>query len=110
MFLQTLLQLNILILATPALAGWSLMPLAQPGAVHAACVVWQYRSVEAVAPKTEHTSAEEKQSANIPRLLVLPRMVKVAAAVPANQACVFFVAPTEALVSCNPFRQATRAP
>ena len=44
MFLQTLVQLNILILATPALAGWTLMPLAQPGAVRAACVVWQGRT------------------------------------------------------------------
>ena len=51
MLFQTLVQLNILILATPALAGWIALPMAQPGVVRAACVVLQIRAVEAAAPK-----------------------------------------------------------
>ena len=47
MLLQTLVQLNLLILATPALAGWVLLPLSQPSVVRA-CVVTQIQSVEAV--------------------------------------------------------------
>ena len=64
MLLQTLLQINILILATPALAGWTLMPLAQPGAVRAACVVWQGRTTEAVAPKSEQDRGGDQASAS----------------------------------------------
>lgn len=110
MFLQTLLQLNILILATPALAGWSMMPLAQPGAVHSACVVWQYRAAEAVAPKTECAVSEEKQGEQSPLPIRLPPLIRPDAPIVTDQQCAFAVAPTEALVSCNPFPQATRAP
>ena len=110
MFLQTLLQLNILILATPALAGWAFMPLTQPGAVRAACVVWQGRTVEAVAPKSEQVEAAKTRQAARPQPLVLPRLVTPGVVRPADQAPVFLAAPPAALVSFNPFPHATRAP
>ena len=110
MFLQTLLQLNILILATPALAGWSLMPLAQPGAVRAACVIWQVRSVEAVAPKTQQAQTEEKQGAERKHLPVLPRRTQPNAILPGDKPCVYFAAPADARVCDHPFPHATRAP
>jgi len=108
MLLQTLLQLNLLLLTTPALAGWTLMPLAQPGAVRAACVVWQGRAVEAVAPRTG--PAEAARTLARPQPVVLPRLVKPATARPADQVPIFQAAPTAALVSFNPFPHATRAP
>ena len=54
MLLQTLVQLNILIFATPALAGWAMLPLAaQPDLVRVACVLVQSRAMEANAsPKS----------------------------------------------------------
>ena len=110
MFLQTLVQLNILILATPALVGWTLMPLTQPGAVRAACVVWQGRTVEAVAPKSEQVEVAKTRQAARPQPLILPRFVSPSAARPAHQALAFFVAPTVAPASFNPFPHATRAP
>ncbi len=108
MFLQTLVQLNILILATPALAGWTLMPLAQPGAVRAACVVWQGRTTEAVAPKPEQTV--QARRAVRPQPFILPRLVTPGTATPADQAPAFVVAPPAVLASFNPFPHATRAP
>jgi len=108
MFLQTLVQLNILILTTPALAGWTLMPLAQPGAVRAACVVWQGRAAEAVAPKSG--PAETVQTSARPHTIVLPRFVTPATAKPADQVPLFRAVPPAALVSFNPFPHATRAP
>jgi len=108
MFLQTLVQLNILILTTPALAGWTLMPLAQPGAVRAACVVWQGRAVEVAAPKAG--PAETAQAPARRQPVVLPRLVAPAAARPVDQVPIFQAAPTAALVSFNPFPHATRAP
>ena len=110
MFLQTLVQLNILILATPALAGWTLMPPAQPGAVRAACVVWQGRTTEAVAPKTRQAEAVQKQQAARLLPLSLPRRVTPIPARPVDQSPAFFVALVTAVVSFNPFPHATRAP
>ena len=110
MFLQTLLQLNILILATPALAGWNLMPLAQPGAVHAACVVWQYRSIETIAPKTERVQAEETQKAERSQLVVMPCATATSVVRLLPRMAAFTSAPAAILSSCNPFPQATRAP
>jgi len=108
MFLQTLVQLNILILATPALAGWTLMPLAQPGAVRAACVVWQSQTVEAVTPKAEQAQTVQTRAAR-PQPLVLPRLVSPVTARPSDETPALFVVPA-ALVSFNPFPHATRAP
>ncbi len=110
MFLQTLVQLNILILATPALAGWALTPLAQPGTGRAACVAWQGRMTEVVAPKPKQTETVQTRLAVYPQTLVLPRLVTLCAAMPVDQAPAFFVAPMSAFVSFNPFPQATRAP
>ena len=110
MFLQTLVQLNILILATPALAGWTLMPLTQTGAVRAVCVVWQGRAAEAVRPKSEQTELAQPRQAARPQLPALPRLVTPVLVRPADQAPAFFAALTAALVSFNPFPHATRAP
>ena len=108
MLLQTLLQLNILILTTPALAGWTLMPLAQPGAVRASCIVWQGRAVEAAAPKAG--SVETVRTLAHPLPVVPPRLVALDTALPVDQVPIFQAAPTAALVSFNPFPHATRAP
>jgi hypothetical protein len=110
MFLQTLLQLNILILATPALAGWNLMPLAQPGAVHAACVVWQYQAAEATAPKTERAQSEETRNVERSHPIVLSRFAPASVVEPGDQTPTFTAAPAAILHSCHPFSQATRAP
>ncbi len=110
MFLQTLVQLNILILATPALAGWTLMPLAQPGAVRASCVVWQGRTVAAVAPKPQQAEAAPSRQVARPQPRVLPRFVVPGVVKPADQAPTFLAAPAAVFVSLNPFPHATRAP
>lgn len=110
MFLQTLVQLNILILATPALAGWTLMPLAQPVAVRAARVVWQGRAVEAVAPKAKQTETVQTRLAVHPQPLLLPCLVTPETARPADQTPAYFFAPAAVLASFNPFPHAIRAP
>jgi len=110
MFLQTLVQLNILILATPALAGWTLMQTAQPGAVRVACVVWQGRTAEAVAPKAEQTGMVQARLAVRPQPLLLPRFVTPSTARPIDRTPAFFVAPAASHSSFNPFPHATRAP
>ena len=109
MFLQTLVQLNILILATPALAGWTLMPFAQPGAVRAVCVVWQGRTVEAVTPKSEQTETVRTRAAVCPQLPLLPRYATPGRQMPTDQTSVASAAPA-AFASFNPFPHAARAP
>ena len=99
MLLQTILQLNILILATPALAGWSLLPPAHPGLAHAAGIVRQYRATELNAPKTVTlTQVRQAMPAAAP-LCSAPAKPAVCAAIPAP-----------ALRVCNPFPHAARAP
>lgn len=110
MFLQTLVQLNILILATPALAGWTLMPVSQPGAVRAACVVWQYQAIESVAPKTDQIQTALIRQASRPQPLALPHPIILGTNLSADQAIAFAGIPTAALISFNPFPHATRAP
>ena len=109
MFLQTLVQLNILILATPALAGWTLMPFAQPGTVRAVCVVWQGRTVEAVAPKPEQTETVQARRAVCPQPPFLPRRATPERQMPTDQALTASAAPA-AFASFNPFPHAARAP
>ena len=99
MLFQTLLQLNILILATPALAGWSLLPPVH-GTVHAACVVWQYRAAETHAPKAAAAVMDTRQAK---RSLVLPAPSVLLAAVHAPT-------PRTALVSLPLLPHAARAP
>lgn len=110
MFLQTLVQLNILILATPALAGWTLMPLAHPGAVRAACVVWQFRAAEAAAPKANQIRTVQARRTTHPQPMVLPRLGTPSILLPTDQVAAFVAVPVAALVSFNPFPHATRAP
>jgi len=110
MFLQTLVQLNILILATPALAGWIALPMAQPGVVRAACVVLQSRGAEAIAPK--QTAVEMVRRAQMTRSLpaVLPRFAFAVAERPTDQIAVFFAAAPATFASYHPFPHAIRAP
>ena len=102
MLLQTFLQLNILILATPALAGWSLLPPAHPGLAHAAGIVWQYRATEPNAPKTTTLTQARQASAGRPSVTPSPAPVSVRPAVAP--------VPTAALRTCTPFPHAARAP
>lgn len=99
MLLQTILQLNILILATPALAGWSLLPPVH-GTVRTACIVWQFRAAETPSPKTAVSLSETRQAKRLP-VLSLP--FAPLAAVPA-------AAPRTVLVSLPAFPSAARAP
>ena len=102
MLLQTILQLNILILATPALAGWSLLPPAHPGLAHAAGIVRQYRASEPNASKTMALT-QVRQASGRPFATPLPAPVLVRSAA-------FAAVPTTALRTCNPFPHAARAP
>ena len=100
MLLQTLVQLNILILATPALAGWSVLPVAHVGAFRAVGIVWQYRGIEAPVPKAA-AQAVARQAKLPPAALPNPLPAKPA---------VFAAVPTAALRICNSFPHAARAP
>jgi len=102
MLFQTFLQLNILILATPVLAGWSLLPPAHPGPAHAAGIVWQYRASETNARKTV-TLTQVRQAFGCPSAAPssVPVLVRPAA---------FAAVPTATLRTCNPFPHAARAP
>ena len=106
MLLQTLLQLNILILASLALAGWTLIPFAQPGAVRAVCIVWQGRTVDAVTPKSEQTETVRTRAAVCPQLPLLPRYATSGRQMPTDQV----LAAPAAFASFNPFPHAARAP
>ncbi len=59
MLLQTLVQLNILLLAAPALAGWVMSPVAHPMFAQAAQVVFlpAVRQAETTAQTTEERLA-----------------------------------------------------
>lgn len=100
MLFQTLLQLNILILATPALAGWSLLPPVH-GTVSAACVVWHYRVAETPTPKAAVAAVMETRQAT--GLSVLPSPPTPLAASPPT-------APRTVLVSLSILPHAARAP
>lgn len=102
MLLQTFLQLNILILATPALAGWSLLPPSHPGLAHVAGIVWQYRVSE---PNTRGTTAPTQVRQVSRRAAAGPSPVPVSV-----RSAVFAAVSTAALRTCNPFPHATRAP
>ncbi len=107
MLLQTLVQLNILILATPALAGWSLLPLAQPGVVRAACVGsakpdsrGSRAEDDAKRSQRIRTSAAGCPAAFRPRCQKA-RLLRFRPILPP---------PLAAVISFNPFPHATRAP
>jgi len=102
MLLQTFLQLNILILATPALAGWSLLPPVHAGTVRAVGIVRQYRASEPNALKTV-TLTQVRQASGRPSAAPSPAPVSVRPAV-------FAAVPTPAIRTCNPFPHAARAP
>ncbi len=99
MLLQTILQLNILILATPALAGWSLLPPVH-GAVRVACIVWQYRAAETPVPRTAVAAVKTQPAKS---LIPLPSP-------PAPRATVLTAAPRVVLVSLSVLPHAARAP
>ena len=103
MLFQTFLQLNILILATPALAGWSLLPPAHPGLAHAAGIIRQYRATEPNAPKIVTLTQARQASSGRPSVMPSPAPVSVRPAV-------FAAVPPAALRTCTPFPHAARAP
>ena len=109
MLLQTLVQLNILILATPALAGWT-YAAGSAGRRARRLRGLQGRAVETVAPKPNRWRQSRTRNGCVRSPLVLPRFAVPSAARPADQVSAFFAAPTAALVSFNPFPHATRAP
>lgn len=109
MLLQTIVQLNILILATPALAGWAMLPMAQPGVVRAACVVLQSRTVEAVAPKAGVETLQTRQAAR-PLPAIMPRFAVAFAKRPVTAAPAFLDAAPLVVASFSPFPHAARAP
>lgn len=82
MLFQTLVQLNILILATPALAGWSLLPPVHGAAGCVAGIVW-HRVSEAPAPKAAATETGSATRTAVVARLPLPALVPAAADVPA---------------------------
>ncbi len=110
MLFQTLVQLNILMLATPALAGWSLLPLAQPGVVRAACVGFQGRTVEAIAPKVVTAETVHGQRTVPPQDAVSSHFAVPFVIRPTAQSSTFVVTTSAIVVSFNPFPHATRAP
>ena len=98
MLLQTILQLNILILATPALAGWSLLPPVHGMTGCVAGIVWR-RAAETPAPNAAAVS-ETRQAKRIP---VLPRP-------PTPLGSVSTAAPRAVLVLLPILPHAARAP
>ncbi len=102
MLLQTILQLNILILATPALAGWSLLPPAHGVTGCIAGIVW-HRTAETPAPKMT-ASTETRQAA---RTALLTRQ-SVLAPLPMAVACA--PAPRTIFASLSVLPHAARAP
>jgi len=77
MLFQTLVQLNILILATPALAGWSLLPPAHGVTVHAVSIVWHRAGSVPAAIATAETQPAK-------RMGVLPAVSVLATAIAAK--------------------------
>ena len=107
MLLQTFVQLNILLLAAPALAGWVMSPVAYPTLAQAAQVVFQ-----PAARQAEPTAqAVEDRHAPLPLSPVITQpaapMVKCSDAMP------LLTPPASAapiVTLFNPFPHATRAP
>ena len=107
MLFQTLVQLNILILATPALAGWIALPMAQPGVMRAACVVLQIRAVEAAAPKQSPVETLSKA----PAIRRIPaRFALASGGRPTSQSCGFVDVQALRVAAFCPFPSAIRAP
>jgi len=109
MLLQTLVQINLLILATPALAGWALLPLSQPGVVRA-CVVAQGRGLAAVAPKNAPAEASHTLKAVPVQPAVWPFQAVAAVRLSAEQPASIVAADAPSVVSSHPFPYAARAP
>ncbi len=82
MLFQTLVQLNILILATPALAGWSLLPPVHGVTGCVVGIVW-HRTAQMPAPKAAVSDTRLATRAAVVARLPLPALVPVAAGVPA---------------------------
>ncbi len=110
MLFQTLIQLNILILATPALAGWIALPMAQPGVVRAACVVLQIRAVEAATPKQSPAETSGKAAAVRPIPLAFARFALTSGERPTSQSCGFVDVQAVRIAAFCPFPYAIRAP
>lgn len=109
MLLQTFVQLNILLLTAPALAGWTLLPAAHPILAQAAQVVFQPAvrqaegSPQAVAERRAAYPSSQRSTVARPEVMVPPS--------PAMSSSPSAVMPVEPIVTqFNPFPQAARAP
>ena len=109
MSLQSLVQLQILICAVPALAGWMLAPTAQPMLTRVACVAYLPAPVEAVAPAPTEQRAKPAPRATV-RQARPPRLTVSVPARPASEITWSLVPFPAAATSGNPFPHATRAP
>ena len=109
MSLQSLVQLQILICAVPALAGWMLAPTAQPMLARVACVAFLPAPVEAVAPAPTERRAQPAPRASL-RQARPPRLTVSVPARPASGITSFLPPVVAAATSGNPFPHATRAP
>ena len=109
MLLQTFVQLNILFLAAPALAGWALSPAAHPMLAQAARVVSQ-PAVRQAGATPQAIAAHPVPPQAFERPAVTPPFV-VAAHLPALSPLPTLPAPAEpAAALFHPFPHAARAP
>ncbi len=108
MSLQMLVQLNILLAAAPALAGWALvMPLAHPSAARVACVAYQMARVETASPSPFQRHAQP----TLAHPAVLPRAFVAGAPTVQNDPLPTFARFAAPFASrFTPFPHAVRAP
>ena len=107
MLLQTFVQLNILLLAAPALAGWAMSPVAHPMLAQAAQVAFQpaARQAEPTAQAAAERQASPSQSPVTLRPVAIVAAYADATPLPATPASAAHL-----VTLFNPFPHATRAP
>lgn len=103
MLLQTFVQLNILLFATPALVGWAAVPTGQPLLTHAAASVRPL-----ISEPVEHASL-------IYTTGILPQIVLSAPASPyptqpGRQRVPAVIRQNTSVIAVRPYPTATRAP
>ena len=107
MLLQTFVQLNILLMAAPALAGWAMSPVAHPILAQAAQVAFQPAARQA-EPTAQ--AATERQASPSQRSVALRPVAIVTAYADANPLAATPASATPVVTLFNPFPHATRAP
>ena len=109
MLLQTFVQLNILLLAAPALAGWAALPVTNPMLTQAAQIVLLpiVRQAETSPQATEDKRTPQPKAS--PRPLIAQRFV-IVSRLPQTTQAAFSALVSDAVSLCNPFPHAARAP